>query len=910
MDLRAQLQATLGDAYTLERELGGGGMSRVFVAEEARLGRRVVVKVLAPELTEGMSAERFEREIRLAARLQHPNIVPVLASGERGGLAYYTMPYVEGESLRERLAGQGRLPLDTAVSVLRDVARALEYAHGHGVVHRDVKPDNILLSGSAAAVADFGIAKALDAARTAGATATADAREHAHGAPAGTLTRVGTSLGTPAYMAPEQAAGDPNVDARADIYAWGVVAYELLAGVPPFAGRAAHQLIVAHIGESPPSLAVRVPDVPTALAALVMRCLEKAPTDRPQSATELLAALEVARTTSGELRAAAPVPSKARDTSRRRLRIGAAALLASVLVSAAGVAAYRASRPTANEQPVLVVIPFENLGPPSDAYFADGLTDEVRSRLAAITGLRVIAGASARQYRGTTKSLRDVARELGATHLLTGTVRWERSADGAGQVRVSPELVRATDQATVWGESSQGPLADVFQLQSQVAERVAEALDVALLGRERRALAVRPTDNLAAYDAYLRGTTARGRWQVAGLPSALIELERAVALDPNFALAHARLAEAYALEQDMGSAGPETVEKAQASAARAWALDSSLADAGLARGAVLFAAGDVPEAVRVLRTAVAAAPNNVELLNKLAQAEEYAGRMEPSIAHLQRAAALDPRSPTPLGTLARLYERTGRYEEAIRTREREFVLAPVDNAVGFLYHAWSYLLWRADTVSASRQVERGGPAVWDDWLVRLPTGPAGGTIWYHGVFPLTTVRARDTLTLRGYRAGTGGLTPDLFYLMKIRHFTHFRKFDLVRAYADTLVGRLEPALRGQPDEPLFWGLYSRRQALAEAYAALGRGADAARESDQYVAEARRAGNALLLPQALVNAARIDASMGRRDVAVQRLAEALRLPAGLSVSRPLLRADPTWAPLRGHPAFERLLDGRQ
>jgi serine/threonine protein kinase len=237
--LRERLQAALGAAYTLERELGGGGMSRVFVAEDTRLGRRVVVKVLAPDLAAGLSPERFEREIRLAARLQHPNVVPVLAARERDGLAYYTMPYVEGESLRARLARDGRLSVEAAVAILRDVVRALEYAHAHGVVHRDVKPDNILLAGSAAAVADFGIAKALHAARTAGA---------ADPAPE-TLTRVGTSLGTPAYMAPEQAAGDPDVDARADVYAWGVVAYELLAGAPPFAGRAAHRLVAAHIGE-------------------------------------------------------------------------------------------------------------------------------------------------------------------------------------------------------------------------------------------------------------------------------------------------------------------------------------------------------------------------------------------------------------------------------------------------------------------------------------------------------------------------------------------------------------------------------------------------------------------------------------------------------------------------------------
>ena len=255
--LREQLQATLEGSYTLGRELGGGGMSRVFVAEETTLGRRVVVKVLAPELTEGMSAERFAREVRVAARLQHPNIVPLLAAGERDGLAYYTMPYVEGESLRARLSREGRLSIDVAVSVLRDVARALEYAHEHGVVHRDIKPENILLTHGAASVADFGIAKALHVARTAAPSGAGDVETTGPRATDETLTRLGSSLGTPAYMAPEQAAGDPDVDARADVYAWGVVAYELLAGAPPFAGRTAHALVMAHIGEPPPPLGDR-----------------------------------------------------------------------------------------------------------------------------------------------------------------------------------------------------------------------------------------------------------------------------------------------------------------------------------------------------------------------------------------------------------------------------------------------------------------------------------------------------------------------------------------------------------------------------------------------------------------------------------------------------------------------------
>jgi len=268
MDLREQLQATLATSYTLERELGGGGMSRVFVADETRLGRKVVVKVLSPELAAGISAERFEREIKLAASLQQANIVPVLSAGDTGGVPYYTMPFVEGEGLRARLRSHGALPIGEAVSVLRDVARALAYAHERGIVHRDIKPDNVLLSGGAAVVTDFGIAKAISASRTASGDAT--------------LTQLGTSIGTPAYISPEQAAGDPDIDHRADIYSFACMAYEMLTGQPPFTNRTPQRLMAAHMGEAPQSVLELRPDTPSALAAMVMRCLEKDASARPQ----------------------------------------------------------------------------------------------------------------------------------------------------------------------------------------------------------------------------------------------------------------------------------------------------------------------------------------------------------------------------------------------------------------------------------------------------------------------------------------------------------------------------------------------------------------------------------------------------------------------------------------------------
>ena len=283
MDLRAQLQDHLGTAFILERELGGGGMSRVFVANEVRLSRKVVVKVLSPELAQGLNAERFEREILLAASLQQANIVPVLAAGDIDGLPYFTMPFIEGESLRTRLGGAG-LPIQDVIAILRDVTKALAYAHARTIVHRDIKPDNVLLSGGTAVVTDFGIAKALSASRTAGAGAT--------------LTSIGTSIGTPAYMAPEQVAGDPNLDHRVDLYALGCMAQELLTGKAPFADRTPQKMLAAHLSEAAIPVSTLRPDCPAALAGLVTQLLRKDPADRPASATDVLRALDAMNTSS------------------------------------------------------------------------------------------------------------------------------------------------------------------------------------------------------------------------------------------------------------------------------------------------------------------------------------------------------------------------------------------------------------------------------------------------------------------------------------------------------------------------------------------------------------------------------------------------------------------------------------
>jgi serine/threonine protein kinase len=381
--LRDKLQAVLGQAYVLERELGGGGMSHVFLALETALGRQVVVKVLLPELAAGVNVERFRREIQLAAQLQHPHIVPLLAAGEAEGLPYFIMPFVTGESLRSRVAREGELPIAETLRILRDVVSALGYAHARGIVHRDVKPDNVLLSGGVAVVTDFGVAKAVTASSEAGGGGTS-------------MTSLGVALGTPTYMSPEQASASPQTDHRADIYALGVMTYEMLTGMPPFTGRSPQAVLAAHVIEDPQPVDRRRPAVPPMLAALVHDCLAKSPADRPQSAAEVMHVLDAIATPSGgtaptTVVRVSPRGSGARETTvpvsgvRRRGPLIAALVTAAVILA---VGAVLLRRSPATDTSVTSVPP--SPGAPAAPPRAD-------SDLAATSDSSAAAGAAPRE---------------------------------------------------------------------------------------------------------------------------------------------------------------------------------------------------------------------------------------------------------------------------------------------------------------------------------------------------------------------------------------------------------------------------------------------------------------------------------------------------------------------------------
>ena len=471
------VSTALGPQFTVERELTGGGMARVVVAHDRQLDRRVVVKILPPELAATVSLERFRREILLIAGLQHPNVVPVLTAGEVEGLPYLVMPFVDGESLRARLA-RGPLRVVEAVSILRDVARALAYAHERGVVHRDVKPDNVLLSARAAVVADFGVARAL-----------AWSRREAVSGPRGTITAAGTTLGTPDYMAPEQIAADPDADHRVDLYALGAMAYEMVTGAPPFGGRRPQALLAAHLAEAPKPLAESGVELPEAFCRLVMSCLEKEPAKRPQSAHAVLQALDDPAVVSGAFATPGALPAElaplvAARRRRRRLTIAGGAAAAALLAVGAwaaldGPAAApegRAGAPAAAAAPAvagppsLAVLPLALVDSDSSfAYLASGLTSELTNAAARVPGLRVLSVDAARRLQQRVVEGGDAAGTV--TMLLEGAV--QRQGD---RFHIDVRVVGTADDFTLWADSYEGTVGDRFAVQRAIADAVTATL--------------------------------------------------------------------------------------------------------------------------------------------------------------------------------------------------------------------------------------------------------------------------------------------------------------------------------------------------------------------------------------------------------------------------------------------------
>jgi TolB-like protein/tRNA A-37 threonylcarbamoyl transferase component Bud32 len=873
-DLREQLQSGLGDRYRLDRELGRGGMATVFLAHDLRHKRPVALKVLHHELAHTLGPERFQREIETVARLQHPHILTVHDSGETAGQLWFTMPFVEGESLRERLRREPQLPLEDALRIATEAARALQYAHDHGVIHRDIKPENLLLTKDGSTlVADFGVARALSA---------VDDR----------LTETGLSVGTPTYMSPEQSTGDRHLDARTDVYSLGTVLYEMLVGEPPFTGATAQAVIARRFsGEVPRVRHVR-PSVPESVEQAVTRALTPVAADRFASAAEFARALQPTAT---------PTSRSAAADGRawRRMPVAATALGLGFLIGLGALFAWRRSHAGVGEtgsSKVLAVLPFENLGDSANAYFADGVANELRTKLSQIRGLQVIARGSSNEYKRTTKTQQQIARELGVNYLLTATVQWEKVAGGASRVRVTPELVdvhAGHAPQTRWGQQFDAAMIDVFQVQADIAGQVAQALNVALGDSAKHELAAKPTQSLPAYEAFLRGEAASQGMNVEdplSLRQAIVAYEQAVALDSTFIQAWAEIAQAQARLYYNSTPTPARAEAARRAAERALALAPTRPEGhqalGTYYGSVLL---DNPRALVEDSTALALAPGNADLLAAVGLDELSLGRSEAARGHLEQAARLDPRSVTVARRLGIVLLYTRRYPEAEQAFDRALQLVPADLAVRG-YRAMVALA--QGDLPAARAVLRGTPKEVDPTALVALVGNYHDLVW-------VLDQVQQQLLLR--------LTPSAFDddraiwgIVLAQTYALQGNGAKARMYADSVRLFNEEQLKAAPEDA------QRHVFLGLSLAYLGQKAAAIREGKRGVTLLPISRDAVLGPYIQHQLARIYMLVGEPEKALDQLEPLLKIPYYLSPG--WLKIDPNFDPLRGNPRFERLANG--
>ncbi len=653
-----RLKAALADRYAIERELGHGGMATVYLAQDLRHQRQVALKVLRPELAPMLGAERFVREIQIAAQLNHPHILPLYDSGEAGGFLFYVMPRIAGESLRQKLEREKQLPVDEAVTIARQVAMALDHAHTRNVIHRDIKPENILLHEGEAMVADFGIALAVRAVTD------------------GRLTGTGLTLGTVQYMSPEQAMGDRDMDARSDLYSLGCVLYEMLAGEPPFSGPTAHALIARRMVDPVPEIRRVRPAVPVAVEQALVTALARVPADRFASAAGFAQALTRQSAAAQALTQPTVAPPKARS---------------------------------------IAVLPFLNLSKdPDNEYFADGITEDVIAHLSKVRALTVISRTSVMMFKNREQSLKEIGRRLEVATLLEGSVR--RHGD---RVRIVAQLIDAGTDRHLWAETYDRQLTDIFTIQTDVALNIAAALKAELSVDEQTRIRKEPTIDLSAYQLYLQGRHTYLRYTTEEMLKGVELYEQAIVRDPGYALAYAAIALACVELADTGILSHDAAyPRVQDAVANALRLDPGIADAHCARAYYkAMWEFDWTAAEQGFQRALELNPNSADTYDLYGRMRAAQGRYDEAVALVRRAQELDPLAH-PVDYASALI-RAGRYDEAEQAALRAVEIKPhYDRAHATL--GWAYLkTGRKDEGVAQLELAASLSGGGNQWLAQL-----------------------------------------------------------------------------------------------------------------------------------------------------------------------------------------------
>jgi non-specific serine/threonine protein kinase len=860
--------------YRILEQLGEGGMGVVYKAEDTKLKRTVALKFLPPEMTRDKDAKaRFVHEARAASALDHPNICTIHEIDEtEDGRVFICMACYEGETLREAISKRP-LELDRVIDIGMRVAEGLAQAHERGIVHRDLKPGNIFVTKDGQVkVVDFGLAKLAGGTR---------------------LTKTGMTAGTVAYMSPEQAEGH-EVDRRTDIWSLGVTLYEMVTGQMPF--KSDYDEAVAYLilhKPSEPVTALRS-GVPLELDRIITKCMEKDPAERYQTADDLVADLRHLQRKMADRAGTLVAETRLRRKSRSPWRwYGVAGLVIAFAAVVGIISRYRVppgGLPTDGKK-MLVVLPFENLGSPDDAYFAAGITEEITSHLASIKELGVISRKSAVHYANVDKTTRQIGSELGVQYVLEGTIRWARDGEQRNRVRITPELVRVADDTRLWSEAYDRVIEDVFAIQSDIATKVVEELDLTLLEGGGSAAKGKPTNNLEAYHAYLRGSYYTGgpHFTASDWKRAVRSYTHAVELDPGFALAYAKLAEAHArLYYFRVDLSEERRDTAKAAMEKADSLKPELPEVRLAKGYYhLMVERDVDRAFAEFAVAARHLPENAEVLEAKGDGYRQQGKWLEAFEHYERACELSPRNPSPLVEIAITGWLYRRYPLAVEAADKAISIAP-ERAWPYLAKGLTYWSWRGASDEARRALEAVPPdhdwAPWVWYWQVVYEGDYRGALDHLSSIPGEWIRIKiDAKPTALYEA-----------------FVHeaLGQDELALAAYERARALLEAEVDAYPADPRY------HSSLGVAYAALG-------EKDGAIREGKRAMELLPISKDAVygipyanDLVHIYTLLGDDTNALLTIEEVLSRPGSISV--PLLEVDPRWNRLRDHPGFQRLL----